>query len=54
MYILLIYSDGMQINITLGHINEVDRVAFNFWESIISTFLQGCPLSSRCPAESEA
>ena len=31
MYILLIYSDGMQINITLGHINEVDRVAFNFF-----------------------
>ena len=31
MYILLIYSDGMQINITLGHIDEVDRVAFNFF-----------------------
>ena len=29
MYILLIYSDGMQINITLGHIDEVDRVAFS-------------------------
>ena len=31
MYILLIYSDGMQINITLGHIDEVDRVTFNFF-----------------------